>query len=79
MTPWGVTILFILILISAVCFGIYNMLLANHPISKVAIYNSLIPVFGVMFSSLLLKEPFAWQYILAACLTAAGIYVVNRK
>ena len=78
-TPWGVTILFILILISAVCFGIYNMLLANHPISKVAIYNSLIPVFGVMFSSLLLKEPFAWRYIFAACLTAAGIYVVNRK
>ena len=78
-TPWGVTILFILILISAVCFGIYNMLLANHPISKVAIYNSLIPVFGVMFSSLLLKEPFAWRYILAACMTAAGIYTVNRK
>ena len=76
---WGVTILFVLVLISAVCFGIYNMLLANHPISKVAIYNSLIPVFGVMFSSLLLKEPFAWRYILAACLTAAGIYVVNRK
>lgn len=78
-TPWGIGILFVLILISAVCFGIYNMLLANHPISKVAIYNSLIPVFGVMFSSLLLGEPFAWQYVLAACLTAAGIYVVNRK
>lgn len=76
---WGVTILFVLVMISAVCFGIYNMLLANHPISKVAIYNSLIPVFGVMFSSLLLKEPFSWQYILAAGLTAAGVYVVNRK
>ena len=76
---WGVTILFVLVLISAVCFGIYNMLLANHPISKVAIYNSLIPVFGVMFSSLLLREPFFWQYILAAGLTAPGVYVVNRK
>ena len=76
---WGVTILFVLVLISAVCFGIYNMLLANHPISKVAIYTSLIPVFGVMFSSLLLREPFSWQYILAAGLTAAGVYVVNRK
>ena len=76
---WGVTILFVLVLISAVCFGIYNMLLAIHPISKVAIYNSLIPVFGVMFSSLLLREPFSWQYILAAGLTAAGVYVVNRK
>ena len=70
---WGVTILFVLVLISAVCFGIYNMLLANHPISKVAIYNSLIPVFGVMFSSLLLREPFSWQYILAAGRTAAGV------
>ena len=76
---WGVTILFVLVLISAVCFGIYNMLLANHPSSKVAIYNSLIPVFGVMFSSLLRREPFSWQYILAAGLTAAGVYVVNRK
>ena len=76
---WGVTILFVLVLISAVCFGIYNMLLANHPISKVAIYNCLIPVVGVMFSSLLLREPFSWQYILAAGLTAAGVYVVNRK
>ena len=80
--PWswhagslGVTIG--LILISAVCFGIYNLLLAYHPISRVAIYNALIPVFGVIFSSLLLGEPFLWKYMVAGIMVALGIYIVN--
>lgn len=79
MTAKGITIVISLILISAVCFGIYNMLLAYHPISKVAIYNALIPVFGVIFSALLLNEPFMWQYAAAGLLVASGIYVVNKK
>lgn len=62
----------------AVCFSIYNMPLAYHPISKVAIYNALIPILGVMFSSILLKEPFMWQYVLAGGVVASGIYVINK-
>lgn len=79
MNAKGVAIVISLIFISAVCFGIYNMLLAYHPISKVAIYNALIPVFGVIFSALLLNEPFMWQYAVAGLLVASGIYVVNKK
>lgn len=79
LTGKGVLIVILLILISAVCFGIYNMLLAYHPISKVAIYNAMIPVFGVIFSSVLLHEPFMWQYVLAGGIVASGIYVINRK
>ena len=79
LTVKGLLIVVSLILISAICFGIYNMLLAHHPISKVAIYNALIPVFGVMFSSILLQEPFLWQYVVAGGLVASGIYVINRK
>lgn len=75
----GIGIVVLLILISAVCFSVYNMLLAYHPISKVAIYNALIPILGVMFSCILLKEPFMWQYILAGGIVAAGIYVINKK
>ena len=83
-SPWnisvtGMCIIALLILISAVCFSIYNMLLSYHPISKVAIYNALIPLLGVMFSSVLLKEPFMWQYILAGGVTAFGIYVINKS
>lgn len=82
--PWninlkGMWIIVLLILISAVCFSIYNMLLAYHPISKVAIYNALIPILGVIFSCILLKEPFMWQYILAGGIVASGIYVINKK
>ena len=54
------------------------MLLVYHPISKVAIYNALIPILGVMFSSIILKEPFMWQYILAGLIVASGIYVINN-
>lgn len=79
LTGKGIIIMVALILISAVCFGIYNMLLAYHPISKVACYNALIPVFGVIFASVLLCEPFRWQYFLAGGIVALGIYVINGK
>ncbi|MBR3738602.1 MAG: EamA family transporter [Eubacterium sp.] len=56
----------------------YNLLIANHPISKVAIFNALIPVLGVMFSSVLLGEPFKWQYLAAGLSVAFGIAIINR-
>ena len=81
--PWtvsarGVLILLALIDISAVCFAVYNELLAYHPISKVAIYNALIPVLGVIFASLILHERLRIQYFVAVAFVAAGIYLVNR-
>ena len=75
----GIIVLIVLILISAVCFAIYNELLAYHPISKVAIYNALIPVLGVIFSALLLNEELKWQYFISVMMVAGGIYLVNRK
>ena len=75
----GIIVLIVLILISAVCFAIYNELLAYHPISKVAIYNALIPVLGVIFSALLLNEELKWQYFISVMMVAGGIYLVNSK
>lgn len=82
--PWhisvvGVTIIAALTLISAISFSIYNSLIANHPISTVAIYNAFIPVFGVGFSSLILGERFMIKYLAAGVLVALGIVAVNRK
>ncbi len=74
----GMIVLLVLILISAVCFAVYNELLAWHPISKIAIYNALIPVLGVIFASLLLHEELKWQYFLAVLMVACGIWLVNR-
>lgn len=83
-SQWNITlegagILLILVLISAVCFGVYNQLLAYHPISKVAIFNALIPILGVFFSALLLKEPLKIQYIFSVILVSMGIFIVNRE
>lgn len=75
----GIGIMISLILISAISFSIYNTLIAYHPISTVAIYNAFIPVFGVVFSSLILGEQFMWKYLIAGLFVAAGIFAVNRK
>lgn len=75
----GIFVLMILILISAVCFAVYNELLSYHPISKIAIYNALIPVLGVIFASILLDEEMKWQYFIAVIMVACGIYLVNMK
>lgn len=79
MTMKGILVLIALIMISAVCFAIYNELIAYHPISKIAIYNALIPVLGVIFAALLLKEELKWQYFIAVMMVAGGIYFVNRQ
>lgn len=74
----GILVLIALILISALCFAVYNELIAHHPISKIAIYNALIPVLGVIFAALLLKEELKWQYFIAVVMVAGGIYLVNQ-
>lgn len=75
----GIIVLIALILISAVCFAIYNALLTFHPISEIAIYNALIPVLGVLFAALFLKEPLKWQYMLSVLLVVIGIHITNVK
>ena len=75
----GIVVLTALVLISAVCFAIYNELLAVYPISEIAIYNALIPVLGVMFAALFLNEPLKWQYFVAVLLVAAGICIINKN
>ena len=74
----GVIVLTVLVLISAVCFVIYNELLAYYPISEIAIYNALIPVLGVFFAAVLLNEELKWQYFASVLLVAIGISVSAR-
>ncbi|MBO7279876.1 MAG: DMT family transporter, partial [Bacteroidaceae bacterium] len=77
-TLWGVVILLLLVLISSLCFTLYNKLLTCNPVGKVAIFNSLIPVVGAVTSCLCLKEQFYWSYLFAALLAMIGIYIINK-
>lgn len=74
----GIVCLLLLIAISALGFALYNKLLSLNPVGKVAIYNSLIPVVGVVTSCLCLGETFHLKYALAGGLAAIGIYIINK-
>lgn len=76
-TPWGMVILMLLVIISTLGFSLYNKLLSCNPVGKVAIYNSLIPVVGALSSCACLGETFYVKYIVAGALSAAGIYIIN--
>lgn len=74
----GIIYLLMLIGISTIGFTLYNKLLTCNPVGKIAIWNSLIPVVGAVTSCLCLHETFVWNYAIAATLTTAGIYIINK-
>lgn len=75
----AIMIMAALVSISAFSFCIYNQLISYNPISKIAIFNSLMPIAGVLISSWLLGEPYILRYYIAAGIVALGIYIINRK
>ncbi|MBQ3969420.1 MAG: DMT family transporter, partial [Clostridia bacterium] len=56
-TLHGVFVLVCLTAISVYGFSIYNRLLCSNPVGEIAIFNSLIPILGVILSCLILGEP----------------------
>jgi drug/metabolite transporter (DMT)-like permease len=78
-TLFGIVMLSLLIAISSLGFTLYNKLLSCNPVGKVAIFNSFIPVEGVITSCLCLGEPFYYNYVIAAILSAGGIYIINKS
>jgi drug/metabolite transporter (DMT)-like permease len=50
-----------------------------YPASDMASYSFLTPVFGVLFSWLILSEEITAEVIAALVMVAVGIYLVNRK
>lgn len=73
----GLFLLCGLIAISVVGFVLYNQLLCYNPVSEIAIFNVLIPVFGTIFSCIMLKEKFSYRYLAAIAIIATAIYIIN--
>lgn len=71
-------ILVYLALLSSVAFSVWAVLLKYNPVGKISVYCFLNPVFGVIFSGLLLGENiFNLKSLGALVLVSIGIYVVN--
>ena len=65
--------------VSAMAYSLWSLLLKYRPVSQVAIFNSMTPAFGVIFSCLLLGESNLLSYwtLLALALVCGGIVVIN--
>lgn len=83
LTVWtgsGILMLVYLAFLSAVAYSLWGILLKYNPISRVAVFGFMNPVFGVILSALLLGETDALgvMCIVALLLVCVGIYIVNR-
>ncbi|MFT9847224.1 DMT family transporter [Aneurinibacillus sp. REN35] len=65
--------------LSAAGFVLWNTLLKYNKVGTVSMYFFLIPVFGVLLSTLLLKEALHSIVFLSLLLVVTGIIIVNRE
>lgn len=84
LTQWsgaGVAMLIYLALVSAVAYTLWGILLKYNPVSKVAVFGFMNPVFGVILSAILLREgdSLGLRCMLSLVLVSIGIYIVNAQ
>ena len=66
--------------VSAVAYSLWGILLKYNPVSRVAVFSFMTPVFGVLLSAALLHEnaqALGLTSLAALALVCAGIYIVN--
>lgn len=67
-------------LLSAVAYYLWAQLIKFNPVNRVTITQLLIPVFGAVFSAIILGESvFTLLNLAALVLVCAGIWLVNRR
>lgn len=67
-----------LAVVSAVAFTLWTALLAYNPVGKICIFNLMIPLFGTLWSGILLGENiFTLSNLLSTALVCAGIWLVH--
>lgn len=75
----GLLVLVYLAFLSACAYTLWGILLSFHPVSKIGIYNCLIPVVGVLLSACILHEQaFSMNSLFALAFVSLGIYFVSR-
>ena len=77
----GIAMLLYLAMVSAVAYSLWGILLKYNPVSKVAVFGFMNPVFGVILSAILLEETdsLGLMCVLSLLLVCVGIYIVNFR
>lgn len=75
----SVILLIYLASLSAIAYSLWASLLKYYPVSRIAVYGFMNPVFGFILSAFLLgeSEAFGLKSIAALVLVCLGIYIVN--
>ncbi|MGN0805997.1 MAG: DMT family transporter [Candidatus Coproplasma sp.] len=77
----AVFLLLYLAFLSACAFTLQGHLLKYNPVSRVAVYKSSNPLFGALFSAIILGESeqlLSWFTLIAIALVCLGIFVINK-
>lgn len=80
-TATGIAMMFYLACISAVAYSLWGILLKYNPVSRVAVFGFMNPVFGVILSAFLLGEreqASGIKSIIALILVSIGIYITAK-
>lgn len=78
-TPKAIIVLIYLCFVSAITFSLWYALLKYNKAGEVTMYRFIIPVSGVMLSSILLPNESINIYILVSLLCVAlGVFIVNK-
>ncbi|MCI8961031.1 MAG: DMT family transporter [Lachnospiraceae bacterium] len=80
--PSALALLLYMVILSAVAYTLWGVLLKYNPVSQVTVYGFMNPMFGVLLSAVFLKESgqaLSWTTLVALILVCLGIYVVNRE
>ena len=80
-TQWSgkaAALLAFMVFISTAAFTLWTYLLKYNAVSSITVFNSLVPIFGVALSGLVLGEAFlSFTSLAALALVCLGIFVVN--
>ncbi|MEE1086756.1 MAG: DMT family transporter [Schaedlerella sp.] len=78
----GLLLLTYLSFVSAMAYTLWGILLKHNPVSRIAVFGFMTPVFGVILSAVLLGETTQATgliSVLSLILVCVGIYIVNCK
>ena len=74
----GAALIAYLAALSAAAFALWSLLLKHNPVGRIAIFNTMIPVFGVGLSALFLGDNiFALKNLAALALVSCGIWLAT--
>ena len=76
---YTVSLLLYLAFLSAAGFVLWNNVMKYNKVGKVSMYLFLVPVFGVILSSMFLDEVMHYTVLIGLILVAVGIIIVNRQ